>query len=103
MTMGFVDPCGGGQGAPVFCFLCSGLGRERNHSALRVPTFRFRRTGLSKSSVPIPLLLLCLLLPAGDPTSRPEAVMGSLALTEGLSVFPFKTLGKGLTWRRHPC
>lgn len=77
---GFAGPYGGEHRAPVSYFLCSGLGRDRNHSALRVPNseeFSSKKSRLFESSVPISLHL-CLLLLAGVPPFRAKAVMKSL-------------------------
>lgn len=74
--MVFADPCRGKQGALVFYFLCSGLGTDRNHSALTVPysdafilggqNLKFLRL-FSDFSVSLP--------PEGVPTFRAETVM----------------------------
>lgn len=50
---GFAGPCGGEHRAPVSYFLCSGLGRDKNHSALRMPNsgeLSSKKTGLSESA-----------------------------------------------------
>lgn len=75
------------------------------HSALRMPTSEASASGGqdSESSMPIPLLVLFYAYSSAiTPTSRAEAMMGSLGFKMCLSAFPSKRFGKGLTWRRHP-